>query len=244
MTTFAIIGANLAGGRAAETLRAEGFDGRIVLVGAEPDRPYERPPLSKDVLAGKKPPSSVFLRPHEFYSEQRIELWLGVRATTVNPREHLAHFDDGRALVYDKLLIATGADPIRLSCPGADLAGIHYLRSLADARALRAAMEKAKRVVVVGGGFIGAEVAATCRQAGLEVTILEAQSAPMSAALGETVGAALARAHERHGVTVRCGELVTAFAGRDGVVTSVRTRAGAEYPADLVVVGVGVRPAV
>ncbi len=243
LNTIIIVGASLTGGRAAETLRQEGFAGRIVLIGAEPERPYERPPLSKDVLRGEAPAEKVYLRPSSYYDEQGIELRLGIRAAALHPKEHAVELANGERLAYDRLLIATGASPRRLAIPGADLAGVHYLRTLGDALALRAELAGAQRVAVIGAGFIGAEVAASCRMLGREVTVLEVLSVPLQRALGDRVGEIYAAIHRDHGVDLRLGEGVAAIRGA-GRAEEVVTASGQRIPCDLVVIGVGVHPEV
>jgi 3-phenylpropionate/trans-cinnamate dioxygenase ferredoxin reductase subunit len=240
---YVIVGANLAGGRAAETLRDEGFAGRVVLIGAEPDRPYERPPLSKEFLRGDLPEEKVYLRPATYYDEQRIELRLGVRALRLRPDEPVVELSDGEALRYDRLLIATGATPRRLRVPGADLPGVHYLRTLRDAREIGDLLRRRPRLVVVGAGFIGAEVAATARTLGCDVTLLELLPVPLGKALGEEVGRVYAALHTSHGVDLRTNEEVAAFRGA-GRVEEVVTASGAALPCDLAIVGVGVVPEV
>lgn len=242
MDTIAIVGASVAGGRAAETLREEGFDGRVVLVGTEPERPYERPPLSKEYLSGETTEEGVYLRPLEYYTDRGIELRLGARAMGLDPSSRTLELIDGGRLRYDKLLIATGAAPRRLAVPGADLAGILYLRTLRDAQDLRRQLAGARRVVIVGTGFIGAEVAASCRGAGLEVVALEAGPVPLQRALGREVGQIYAEIHRAQGVDLRTGERVVGFRGR-GRVERVVTASGAAFDCDLVVVGAGVTPA-
>ncbi|MCS6803081.1 MAG: FAD-dependent oxidoreductase [Chloroflexota bacterium] len=241
METIVVVGANLAGGRAVETLRGEGFDGRVVLIGAERDRPYERPPLSKEYLAGAKERSALFLRPAHYYQDERIELILGVRAERLDAREKTVYLADGRAVPYDKLLIATGAAPRRLNVPGADLPNIFVLRTIADADAIRLALRPGARVVVVGAGFIGMETAATCRQLGAAVTVVEPLSAPLAAALPRAIGEQLAAIHRAAGVQFRFGEKVVGFRGH-GRVEQALTDAGAALDCDLAVVGVGVVP--
>ncbi|HEX2171416.1 MAG TPA: FAD-dependent oxidoreductase [Dehalococcoidia bacterium] len=243
MTTAVIVGANLAGGRAAETLRQAGYEGRIVLIGGEPDRPYERPPLSKEYLAGKADEEKLYLRPLDYYAEHEIELRLGVRATTLDPAGRSLMLADGELLDYDNLLICTGAAPRPIEAPGADLPGILYLRTLRDAEYLRGRKEHARRVVVVGAGFIGAEVAATCRQAGLEVILLEALPVPLERGLGRRVGEIYARIHRDRGVDLRTNAAVAAFRGH-GLVEQVVTASGEAFECDFVVVGVGVAPEV
>jgi 3-phenylpropionate/trans-cinnamate dioxygenase ferredoxin reductase component len=243
--TFVIVGANVAGGRAAEALRSGGFDGRIVLIGAEPERPYERPPLSKAFPLGQLAEDKLYLRPAEYYAQQQIELWLGRRATRLNPTRREVELADGEQLGYASLLIATGAGPRRLSVPGGDLPGVLYLRDLRDARALRDRLQAAQRVVVVGAGFIGAEVAAVARSLGREVVALEALPVPLERALGPVVGGLYAQIHRARGVDLRTGEAVTSIeSGGGGAVYQVRTESGGRYDGDLVVVGVGVVPEV
>jgi len=238
-----IVGANLAGGRAAEALREAGFGGRIVLVGAEPDRPYERPPLSKDYLLREMPAEKLYLRPPAYYEEQHIELRLGVRAARLDPASRAVELDSGERLRYDKLLITTGCEVRRLAVPGASLAGVRYLRTQSDSTALGDLIEKSQRVVVIGAGFIGSEVAASARKAGRDVTVLEAAPVPLTRALGERMGKVCAEIHREHGVDLRLSCGVKEFRGA-GRVEEVGLADGSAVPCDLVVVGVGVAPAV
>jgi 3-phenylpropionate/trans-cinnamate dioxygenase ferredoxin reductase component len=239
---FVIVGANLAGGRAAEALRA-GSQERIVLVGAEPDRPYERPPLSKAFPAGQLPEEKVYLRPSDYYATQGIELLLGRRAVGLDPATNTVQLDDGEQLNYTALLIATGAAPRRLTAPGGDLDGIVYLRDLRDARRLRDRLQAASRVVVVGAGFIGAEVAAVARSLGREVVALEALPVPLERALGPVVGGLYTEIHRARGVDLRTNAAVTEIVQTGGEF-QVRTASGERFDCDLVVVGVGVAPEV
>lgn len=239
--TIVIVGASMAGGRAAETLRQEGFDGRLILVGAEPDRPYERPPLSKDVVRGEAPEDKVYLRPAEYYVEQSIELRLGTAAQSLVPAERTVVLSNGERLRYDRLLIATGARVRRLNVPGSDLPGVHYLRTIRDARAIRDAARSAGRVVVIGAGFIGAEVAASCRVMGRDVTVLEVLPVPLQRVLGETIGNLYAQIHREHGIDLRLGEGIAEFRGA-GRLEEVVTSSGQRILCDLAVVGVGVQP--
>jgi 3-phenylpropionate/trans-cinnamate dioxygenase ferredoxin reductase subunit len=238
---YVILGAGQAGGRAAEMLRAEGFDGHVLLVGAEPHRPYERPPLSKGLLLGETAEDTIYLRPADFYAEQRIDLELGVQATHVDPAAHWVRLSDGREIAYEKLLLATGVRARTLPLPGVDLEGVHTLRTLADARTLIAALEGGPRVLVVGAGFIGAEVAAACRKRGLAVTMLETLPVPLQRALGTRLGALYAEIHREQGVDLRCGISVAAFRGQ-GRVAEALLEDGAIVPCDLVVIGVGCIP--
>jgi 3-phenylpropionate/trans-cinnamate dioxygenase ferredoxin reductase subunit len=239
--TIVIVGANLAGGRAAEALRANGFDGRIVLVGEEHEPPYERPPLSKGYLLGSVSEGEFALHPEGWHAEQEIELRLGARAVGLDATARVVSLSGGEALHYDQLLIATGATPRRLDVPGGDLPGVHYLRSLADARALRERLAAASRVAIVGMGFIGAEVAAACRQLGKEVVALEAAELPMLAALGREPAERMSTIHREHGVDLRGGASVSAFRGT-GHVEQVAMSSGKTIDCDLAVVGIGVLP--
>lgn len=238
-----IVGANLAGGRAAEAMRESGFEGRIVLLGAEPDRPYERPPLSKDYLRRETPEEKLYLRPPAYYEEQRIELRLGVRATRLDPAAKAVELESGERLPYDKLLIATGCELRRLGIPGVELAGVRYLRTRADSAALAASLDTAQRVVVVGAGFIGSEVAASARKLGKQVTILEAAPVPLARALGVKMGEVCAAIHRDHGVDLRLSSGVKEFRGT-GRVEEVVLADGSAIPCDLAIVGVGVAPSV
>jgi NADPH-dependent 2,4-dienoyl-CoA reductase/sulfur reductase-like enzyme len=234
-----VVGASLAGLRATETLRREGFDGRIVLVGAEPHLPYDRPPLSKQLLAGEWGPQELALR-RTPYDELDVELRLGVRATALDAAGRLLTLEGDESLPFDGALLATGAAPRTLpNTP--DLDGIFVLRTVDHALDLRARLDARPRVVVIGAGFIGSEVAATCRMRGLEVTVLEALPAPLVRGLGPVLGMVCGELHRDHGVDLRLGVGVTAIEG-DGKVERVRLDDGGTVDADIVVVGVGVAP--
>ncbi|MFJ2034209.1 NAD(P)/FAD-dependent oxidoreductase [Streptosporangium sp. NPDC087985] len=239
--TFVIVGASLAGAKAAQSLREEGFEGRVVLIGAETERPYERPPLSKGYLLGKEEKAKVYVHDEGWYAENTVELLLGHRVTGIDRAGRQVELDDGRRFGYDKLLLTPGSSPRRLDVPGADLDGVHYLRELGDSERLREAIRAGGRVVVVGAGWIGLETAAAAREYGCEVTIVKPQPVPLRAALGPEMGAFFADVHRRHGVDLRFGLGVTGFVG-DGRVRAVATDDGGEIPADVVIVGVGVRP--
>jgi 3-phenylpropionate/trans-cinnamate dioxygenase ferredoxin reductase subunit len=239
--TYVIVGASLAGAKAAETLREEGFDGRIVLVGEEPDRPYERPPLSKDYLRGEAGREKVYVHDEGFYAEHDIDLRLGRTAVRLDTAERVLELDGGEPLGYDSLLLTTGAEPRRLDVPGADLDGVLYLRSVADSDTLRERLDRGGAVVVVGAGWIGAEVAASARQRGLEVTVIEPASVPLERVLGTEIGAVYRDIHADHGVKMLLGTGLEAFEG-DGRVERVRTSDGRTLDCDFVVVGVGVQP--
>jgi 3-phenylpropionate/trans-cinnamate dioxygenase ferredoxin reductase component len=240
--TVVVVGAGLAGARAAETLRAEGFDGRVLLLGEEPIAPYERPALSKEFLAGSRGEESLLLRKPGFWDEHGIELRLGRRVVSVDPEARIARTSRGGEVRFDHLVIATGARPRRL--PLESPAGVHELRTLADARALREELVPGGRLVVIGGGFVGAEVASTARSLGVEVTIVEAAQAPVARVLGNAVGRILAERWRGHGVDVRLQTGVVSFrADAAGRIGSVLLTDGTELRADAVLVGVGVEPA-
>lgn len=241
--TFVVVGAGLAGAKAAEELRTRGFDGRLVLVGDEPHPPYERPALSKDFLLGKADAQSTRVHDDGYYADHDIDLRTGVAVTTLDRRDRVVTLATGERLSYDALLLTTGSAPRRLPLPGADLAGVHYLRTLDDARLLRGALDGAggRRVVVVGGGWIGCEVAAAARTLGHETTLLFPEDAPLARVLGDDVGASYADLHRGHGVDVRPRTGVTGFTGTADVQTVVTT-SGEELPADLVVIGAGAAP--
>lgn len=240
--TFVIVGASIAGASAAATLRDEGFDGRILLVGAEPHLPYDRPPLSKGYLTGSFPADKLLLRPPGFWDEQEIELLLGRPVVALHPRERAIELAGGERLAYDGLLLATGGRNRRLPVPGADLPGSYGLRTRDDADRIRAAISQARRAVVVGMGFIGSEIAASLRTLGLEVVAIEPQRAPLERVLGVEVGRVIAELHAEHGVELLLGEGVAAFEGDDRL-RQVRTSTGRLVECDLAVVGVGIAPA-
>jgi NADPH-dependent 2,4-dienoyl-CoA reductase/sulfur reductase-like enzyme len=244
MTTFAIVGGGLAGAKAAEALRDGGFDGELVLFGSEPERPYERPALSKGYLLGKDTRDSVFVHPADWYPEHSVDLRAGVTVAMIDPAAHLVTFDGG-TLGYDKLLLATGSSARRVDLPGAGLGNVLYLRTLPESDALREAFTPDARVVIVGAGWIGLEAAAAARTAGASVTVLEPQPTALYRVLGPELGEKFARLHRSHGVEFRFEESAAEFRaagpGSDRV-GSVVTTTGAELPADVVVVGIGVTP--
>jgi 3-phenylpropionate/trans-cinnamate dioxygenase ferredoxin reductase subunit len=242
MTTFVIVGGGLAGAKAAETLRAEGFTGDIVLFGDERELPYERPPLSKDYLLGKAPREAAFVHPAEWYAEQSVDLRTGVSVAAIERATHTVIYEGGTQ-VYDKLLLATGASPRRLDIPGEALDGVRYLRKLPDSDALREAFTAGRRVVVVGSGWIGLETAAAASIAGCQVTVIEPQPAPLYYAIGPELGAVFAALHEAHGVEFRFGETAAEIHGdAGGRVGSVLTSSGTVLPADVVIVAIGAEP--
>jgi NADPH-dependent 2,4-dienoyl-CoA reductase/sulfur reductase-like enzyme len=242
-STYVIVGASLAGAKAAETLREEGFDGNVVLLGEERERPYERPPLSKGYLLGKEDRSSIFVHEEGWYAENGVDLRLGVRVTALDPRAKQVSLADGGTVAYDRLLLATGASPRRLNAPGGDLDGVHYLRRVGDSERLQAALRGGGQVVTVGAGWIGLEVTAAAREAGCEVTVVEPEPVALYRQLGPELGEVFADLHKEHGVVFRFRESVTEFRGSGGKVTEAVTSSGAVLPADLVVVGIGAIPA-
>jgi 3-phenylpropionate/trans-cinnamate dioxygenase ferredoxin reductase component len=241
--TFVIVGASLAGAKAAETLREEGFDGRVVLIGAEGARPYERPPLSKEYLRGEAGREKVWVHDDErYYSRTQIDLRMGTEVTAVDPGGRTVELAGGERLAFDALLLATGAQPRRLDVPGADLDEVYYLRTVEDSDRLRERIERGGRLVVVGAGWIGAEVAASARQRGCEVTLLEMTKVPLERVLGPELGAVYRDIHTDNGVTFRGETRISSFEGA-GSVERVVTDDG-PLDCDFAVVGVGVAPRV
>jgi 3-phenylpropionate/trans-cinnamate dioxygenase ferredoxin reductase subunit len=236
-----IVGASLAGGRAAEQLRRGGWTGPITLIGDEPERPYDRPPLSKKLVRGQIEESKLFFRAAEWYDEHRIALVTGARAKGLATTAREVELEDGRRVAFDRLIIATGATARALTCEGASLPGVHLLRTLADARAIRDEVKTKRRVVVVGAGVIGAEVAASCRDEGLEVVMLEAAEKPLLRAFGPEVGAWYGEQHRAKGVELRCNTMVRELRGA-GRVEEVVTTSGDRIACDFVIVGIGVTP--
>jgi 3-phenylpropionate/trans-cinnamate dioxygenase ferredoxin reductase subunit len=241
--SIVIIGGGLAGAKAAESTRANGFDGRVVLVGAEQQLPYERPPLSKAVLRGDAVPSSTLAHDADYYAAHDIETIIGRAAIGLDVATRTVHIAGGGQVPFDAAILATGAAPRRLDVPGADLDGVHYLRNLDDSIRLADAIRAASRVAVVGGGWIGTEVAASARQMGAEVTLIDPGPVPLRRVLGARIGAVFAGLHADNGVALRLGAGVTALRGDDSVEAVVLTDGRVE-PADLVVVGIGVIPRV
>jgi 3-phenylpropionate/trans-cinnamate dioxygenase ferredoxin reductase subunit len=237
-----IVGAGLAGAKAAETLRAEGFDGRVTLLGDEPDRPYERPPLTKGYLQGTAERESVFVHSAGWYDAHDVDLRLGVEVAVLDRVAREVVLTDGVRIGYDALLLATGSRPQRLHLPGADLRGVHYLRRLGDADALKEALASAHRVAVVGGGWIGLEVAAAARTAGLDVTLVEQTPLPLQRVLGPEVARIFARLHRDHGVGMHCRVELTRLLGTGGRLEAVELDDGSRVEADLAVVGIGITP--
>jgi len=239
--TFVIVGASLAGAKAAETLRTEGFEGRVVLIGEETERPYERPYLSKEYLRGDKPAAKLYVHNEGFYADNDIELLTGTRVESLDPGAREVTLSGGSTMAYSRLLLATGAAPRRLALPGADLPGVRYLREMADSDALRTAITAASRVVVIGAGWIGSEVAASARQLGAEVAIVGPEAVPLERVLGPRVGGVYRDLHAEHGVDLHLSTQIEAIVG-NGAAQGVRTTDGSVIEGDLVVVGVGASP--
>jgi NADPH-dependent 2,4-dienoyl-CoA reductase/sulfur reductase-like enzyme len=244
--TFVIVGAGLAGAKAAETLRSEGFTGRVILIGDERDHPYERPPLSKGFLTGSADRDSVFVQQTGWYAEHDIELHLGQPVVHLDREAKTVRLGDGTVLQYDKLLLATGAEPRRLEIPGTELAGVHHLRRLAHAERLKHVLTSLGRenghIVIAGAGWIGLEVAAAARGYGAEVTVVEAAATPLYAALGPELGAVFTDLHAEHGVRFRFGAKLTEITGQDGMVLSAVTDDGEEHLAHDVLAAIGAAP--
>jgi len=243
VSRIVVVGGGQAGGQAVDSLRREGFDGEIFLVTAEDRPPYQRPPLSKDYLAGRYGLDRVLLRPEAFYAESSIELLTGIRVASIDPGAHRIALDGGRTLDYDRLLLATGSRVRRLDgMPGSDLGGVLYLRTVDDSDRIRAAMEGAERAVVVGGGYIGLEVASVAVEAGLAVTVVETLPRLLSRVATGELAAFYADLHRSRGVDLRLGKAVTGFRGEGGAVRAVALADGSEVPAEVVVVGIGIEP--
>ncbi len=240
--TIVIVGAGQAADQAVHTLRRKGFAGKLAVVGDEPCLPYQRPPLSKKFLAGALERERLFFRAGQFYSEHAIETHLGRRVEEIERRARRLRLDDGSILPYDGLLLATGSRPRPLPVPGADLGGVHTLRTLADVERIRAELRGGGRLVIVGGGYIGLEVAATARELGLDVTVLEMADRVMNRVTCKQISGFYETEHARHGVRILTESKVQALLGNpsSGHVSAVRTEDGAEHPADVVIIGVGV----
>jgi len=237
-----IVGGGLAGAKTAEALRAQEFDGDVTLLAAEPQLPYERPPLSKGYLIGKASFDEAVVHPEDWYRDHRIDLRRGTRAGAVDAIGHRVGLADGGAISYDKLVLATGARPRRLSLPGADAAGVHYLRTREDSDAIRACLGDGQRLIIIGGGWIGLEVAAAARGAGTTVTLLEAAELPLLSVLGPELAQVFADLHRANGVDLRLGVRVDAITTSHGRAVGARLSDGTTIEADAIVAGVGAAP--
>ncbi|MBV2358020.1 FAD-dependent oxidoreductase [Streptomyces sp. J2-1] len=245
--TFVVVGGGLAGAKAAETLRAEGFTGRVILISDERDHPYERPPLSKGYLLGKEERDSVFVHEPSWYARNDVELHLGQTVDRIDRAAKTVRFgEDGTVVHYDKLLLVTGAEPRRLDVPGTDLAGVHHLRRLAHAERLKGVLAALGRdnghLVIAGAGWIGLEVAAAAREYGAEVTVIDPSPTPLHHVLGPELGNVFAELHRAHGVRFHFGVTLTEIVGQDGMVLAARTDDGEEHPAHDVLAAIGAAP--
>lgn len=241
-SNFVIVGGGLAGAKAAEALRANGFEGAITILSKESHLPYERPPLSKGYLMGKDSRESVFVHPLDWYSDNAIDLRLDSEVVAIDSSAHRLTLSDGATQIYDKLLLATGSIPRKLRIPGADLDGVFYLRELDDSEAIKSAFADGKSVAIIGAGWIGLETAAAARAAGLNVSLLEAASLPLVRILGDQVAQVFAELQRKNGVDLRLDISVEEILGNGGHVTGVRLGDGSEIAADMVIVGVGITP--
>jgi len=239
---YLIVGASLAGANAAQTLREEGFDGQVVLIGDETELPYERPPLSKDYLMGKSGREKIYAHPGEWYQENNVELRLGQTVTGIDRRgQEISLAGDGR-LPYSKLLLTTGSSPRRLNVPGADADGVHYLRRVEDSDAIKAAIEQSSRIAVIGAGWIGLEAASAARTAGVEVTVIEVAELPLLRVLGREVAQVFADLHAANGTGMLFGAHVAEITVSNGRADGVRLADGGHIHADAVIIGVGITP--
>jgi 3-phenylpropionate/trans-cinnamate dioxygenase ferredoxin reductase component len=240
--SFVIVGGGMAGALAAQTLREEGFDGKITMLGQEPNAPYERPPLSKDYLQGKAERDSIFVHPQPWYAEHAVELSLGSAVTSLDPASRTVITTNGDQLRYDKLLLATGSKPRHLDVPGADLDGVYYLRNVEDSDRLKIKFAEAKQVVIIGAGWIGLETAAAARAAGLDVTLLVSGDLPLEHVLGPEVAPIFDELHRSHGVDLRYRTTAVELTGSHETVTGIMLSDGSRIDADMIIVGVGVAP--
>ncbi|KRV46747.1 pyridine nucleotide-disulfide oxidoreductase [Wenjunlia vitaminophila] len=244
--TFVIVGGGLAGARAAQTLRSEGFTGRVILIGDERDQPYERPPLSKGFLTGAAERETLHVHAHSWYANHDVELHLGQAVTHLDRAAKTVRLGDGTVIRYDKLLLTTGAEPRRLDVPGTGLAGVYHLRRIAHAELLRGVLanlgRENGRLLIAGAGWIGLEVAAAARHYGAEVTVVEPQPTPLHGVVGPELGAFFADLHREHGVRFHFGTRLTEIVGQDGMVFSAVTADGEEHPAHAVLAALGAAP--
>jgi 3-phenylpropionate/trans-cinnamate dioxygenase ferredoxin reductase component len=239
---YVIVWASLAGAKAAQALREEGFSGPVMLIGDETERPYERPPLSKEYLLGKAERKKIYVHPESWYADNDVELRLGVRVTAIDPAAHEVALADGSRVGYARLLLTTGASPNRLAVPGADHDDVLYLRQVGDSDRIKSVFQTASRIAVIGAGWIGLETAAAARLAGVEVTILETAGLPLLRVLGPEVAQVFASLHRAHGVDLRFGVQVSEITSAGGLVRGVRLADGGHVEADAVIVGIGASP--
>jgi 3-phenylpropionate/trans-cinnamate dioxygenase ferredoxin reductase component len=242
LTRFIIVGGGMAGAIAAQTLREEGFDGAITLLGQELNAPYERPPLSKDYLQGKAERDSIFVHPEQWYAENAVELSLGGAVTSLDPASRTVATAAGDQLQYDKLLLATGSEPRRLDVPGADLDGVYYLRNVEDSERIKIEFGRAKRAVIIGAGWIGLETAAAARAAGVDVTLLVSGDLPLQRVLGPEVAPIFDELHRSQGVDLRYRTTATELTGNHAAATGVLLSDGTRIETDMIIVGIGADP--
>jgi 3-phenylpropionate/trans-cinnamate dioxygenase ferredoxin reductase component len=240
--SFVIVGASLGGAKAAETLRAEGFDGPLVMIGSENELPYERPPLSKEYLRGKATRESIFTHPRDWYAESDIDLRLGTTATGIDRAAHQVALSDGSRVGYAKLLLTTGSSPKQVPVPGHDLDGVLHLRTVGDSERIKAAISASPRIAVIGAGWIGLEVTAAAREAGVGATVVETEELPLLRVLGREVARVFADLHRKHDVDFRPGARVAELTGSGGRVSGVRLGDGSHVEADAVIVAIGITP--
>ncbi|QLC25429.1 FAD-dependent oxidoreductase [Parasphingopyxis algicola] len=241
---IAIVGAGHGGAQAAIMLRQQKFEGSITLIGDEPEHPYERPPLSKEYFAGEKPFERIMIRPEKFWAERDITMMLGRQVTSVDAERHELTFADGDTLAYGHLIWATGGTPRVLNCPGHDLSGVHAVRTRADVDAMMAKLDTVERVAIIGGGYIGLEAAAVLTKLGKQVVLLEALDRVLARVAGEELSHFYESEHRAHGVDLRTDVAVTCIAGKDGRANGVELANGETIAADMVIVGIGVEPAI
>lgn len=242
MTTIAIVGGGLAGAKAAEALRAQDFDGDVVIFGAENELPYERPPLSKEFMQGKQDLPEFTVHDTDWYLDQRVEFRPGTRIEKVDPAAKTVALPDGSPLSYDKLLLATGSSSRHIDLPGAEATGVHYVRTVDDARAIRDVLSEGTRLAIVGAGWIGMEIAASARERGVEVTIAESAELPLLRALGPEVAQVFADLHREHGVDLRTEVKVDEITTKNGAATGLRLEGGDTISADVVLIAAGAVP--
>jgi 3-phenylpropionate/trans-cinnamate dioxygenase ferredoxin reductase component len=240
--SFVIVGGGMAGAIAAQTLREEGFDGKIILLGQEPNAPYERPPLSKDYLQGKADRDSIFVHPAPWYAEHAVDLHLGGAVSSLDPASRTITTATGNQLRYDKLLLATGSKPRRLDVPGADLDGVYYLRNVEDSERIKIEFARAKRAVIIGAGWIGLETAAAARAAGVDVTLLVSGDLPLQHVLGPEASPIFDELHRNHSVDLRYRTTAAELTGSNGVITGAKLSDGTKIDADMIIVGIGAIP--
>ncbi len=240
MAATVIVGAGHAAGQAAASLRQQGYEGEVLIIGDEPHIPYQRPPLSKQYLSGEQGIERVYLRPEKFYADKNITVKTGVTVQSIDTNAHRVSTDGGETIAYHQLLLATGSRPRLLNIPGTDLAGIYYLRTIADVDAIRAQFAPGKKLVIVGGGYIGLEVASVAITAGLEVHVLEMEERILQRVTTPEMSQYYDQLHSGRGVRIHTSTLVSGFAG-DGQLTAVQC-GDAEFPADMVVIGIGIIP--